>query len=841
MNNAPFITDGDAGWVKVDTRRPAHELEPGVAADAVNKRLEDGRAWPRHGVNLQPWGRPLVNLIPTGAAYTLMNGPLGLTFYGYNVPNAVAGQELFWTQGANDTGLLQFPPGTSPANGDLGLPVLPGSFTFGGGLLQLRSTAALPVTAIVNRMQTPRGFGRFNDPNGTDNLVLLTDDWRDGATEDGGRGRAWRIVAGQGPQAVPMNGHDVWDECRLVPCYNGLLLIRQGNERHYFSAAAVNAVTSQIQLNTAPAWASGDQVQVWGDPLLNSVLQGTNALVNLANLYFVKIIAGNKAELYLDSALTTKLDMSGGAVGRFYLERQALAPGFFGNGAPTLLMQPDGSGKTAFEVGFLSAPANVAATAFDGTAKILKAPSHRLIPGDKITYTHTTLAVETFYVAVLNNDQVMLYTTQANALAGGITNAQAPTPAWASGDYLTKFGASALPMPPAREGVYLPCGRSVLVNGQNNLAISDPLDPLHYSPYQALINANLGESDAVTSVIPLGTDVQARDITIVGKENVILAAIGLSGPAANWQLKEITREYGFLAPLATIIYGADVWGLSRKGIVSVSQGTAGATIGVALPVSFDLKKYIDLIDWPRAHQACAATWNNRVFFAVPLKGQTGTPRNNAVLVFNGLNQGWEGVWNGSALQVYHFARHKVYGEERLCFVNYHGQVCWLGEGWTDMVAGAAPLGITDSLTTRIYSKGSQDPKLWLRGRVLWDTNNPTLTVTAQAPGYNEKWPLLTNLTYDPTKYQAANTPDYDPANPASNFDAPNRADYSLTPGELIAPSGSLDIHQNTSEALRMRINDWGVQLVIANTQGSARLQGVLVEAVPARRTASKQT
>ena len=50
-----------------------------------------------------------------------------------------------------------------------------------------------------------------------------------------------------------------------------------------------------------------------------------------------------------------------------------------------------------------------------------------------------------------------------------------------------------------------------------------------------------------------------------------------------------------------------------------------------------------------------------------------------------------------------------------------------------------------------------------------------------------------------------------------------------------------DAHQNIEERLRLRLNDRSLQLRIANSTGSLRLQSVLVEAVPAAGTASRQT
>ena len=813
----PSIIDGDPGWTKVDTFRPANELEPGVAAEAVNKRFEDGRAWPRFNVNAEPWGAlPVLSgeLVPAGARYD------GSGHFGVKLePDA-----LYWLTLSD---LDMFAKDGSQVLGSIRNH---GPFLFQAQTALLQLTEAMRVGGLVGASLKaagrPRGFARFNDPDGFDNLVVAIDEWRTAAGEDGGRGRAWRLVSGNAPQAIPLNGHDIYGEARLVSCYNGLELLRQDNERHYFQAAALNGATNQIQLNCLPNWQSGDLVFFHASA--DGEVLGTTP-PNPETLYYVKNIAGNKVELYRDPGLSAKLTFDGGARGWFYLERRSAQPGYGGNGAPPLLMQADGSGKSAWENGFLSVPPSVAAAAWDGATKIVSAPNHRLVPGQEVVYTHVTGETQQFWVDVVNEHAVRLYQSDLKALGGGVANAQTPAPAWASGDLLEPKNASKAPMPPGREGLWLPIGRLVVANG-NNLAISDPLDPLHFAPYQASVTANLGEADDVTSMVSM-----TKDRFVIGKDNELLLFDGISQPNTSWQVTELTREYGWIAPLASVAVGKDAWGLSRKGVVSVVLTAQGELQGLADPVSRPMKKYLEQVDWKYASQACAAVWNNRYFLALPLKGQDPTKgpiKNNGVLVYNILNQGWEGMWQGDLLQIYCFARHLVYGEERLCFVNYAGQVCFLGDGWTD---AAAP--INDLLVTRTYTAGTMDPKLWLIADTVWDTNNPKLTVTARAPGYNENQVLLQDKTYDPTKHLVYGQPDYDPA--TGNFDEPNREDYSLSAAELT--KGALDVHQNVPERLRLRMNDWGVQIAIANSQGSARVQSVTVRGMPTLKLASRRS
>jgi hypothetical protein len=796
------VVDGDPAFYRVNTRTPAHALEPGVCADAVNKRFEDGRAWPRLDVEREPWG-------DVKSLRDHVSGDFNVCAYArYSDPNGFEVTVLVtdeWRTAAAVVGEAPTLPGLG-AEGGNGL----------GG-------------------EGGEGLGEEGGAGGA------------GGASDGGRGRVWLIMSGNGPKEVPLNGNDVWDTARLVPCNNGLVLLRWGNERHYFGAAAVVAA-NRIRLNAPQAWANGDAVLIGGDA--NSTFTGGALGVALNTLYFVKVEANNVVGLYRDSGLTLPLDFTG-AVGRFYLERQATQPGFYGNGAPPLLAQPNAIGNTLWDVGFLPVPVNLQVTNTSITFAIFTVPNHRLVPGDEVVLAgmpagHTP-ANGTWYAYPLNDHQLELYDTQVNAMLaanGSEVGLQVISNNGEHLAYLVKGGASSLPMPPAHEGFYTETNQLVLVNGANNICISDPNDPLHYTPFQASLTAQLGESGGVVAV----STFQAADCLVFLKSDSILALYNFAEGAAQWALRSVTLEYGCKAALSVRQWGNRLTFLSRRGLDCVMLSAFGVILPVEKPISFDLKKYIDLIDWPNAGQAVVETWNNRLFLAVPKRGQAGKAgtgkvesRNSMVLVLNYLNSepqkdifGWEGVWQGAALQVAGWARCDVYGESRLSFVDYAGQVNWLGDGWLDV--GNIP--IADSLTTRIYGGADKGRKKWLKGLVVWDTNGPTLTVTAVSPGYNERQPLLTDLVYDRTQYLDGSGAVYDPATQRPAFNTPNRADYSLAgPGELIG--GVPNVHQNIPETVRLRVDDWGVQLLIENKTGSCRLVSVELEGVRGPRAGTR--
>lgn len=860
-----MVSDGDAAYYRVDTRLPAHELPLGTLADAKNKMLPDGKAWPRWAVNQQAWGQTNPNMVAGGYFVVFPSGGSAC----WPVNGFIVGRSYLYIPG-NDTGLNTAEP--NPAGVVVGQYVPAGVFVAkqaayyltvpnnlpppGPGLIKV------PATAQIYLVLNNCGYARFEDPDGFDTGVLLSDDWRDLAGEDGGRGRAWRILPGNGPQAIPMNGNDIYGTARLIPCLQGIVMLRQDLELHYFSAAAVsgtagsaNVTANSIQLNCAPDWVDGDQVILWADPTVQPAgsafmgAPGENVPIN-GSYWHVKAVAGNKVELFADQALTQRAGWTAGAVGRFYLENRSTTPGYYGNGAPPLMAFPDLDGNPWYIAGFSAVPEQIFATALTGGTNVLTCLNHNFTPGQAVKYwsvsgkAFTGTAVVPIYVYVVDSNHIQLFTVQSDALAGAgasqLTSAGAPLSVWADTDYVVNASASGQPMPPGREGGFIG-QRLVVVNGLNNIVISDPNDPLHYTLLNGL-TANVGTGGKTMAVAGLSSD----DTLMILNQNSILALYYFGEGSANWVLREITREYGCVAPLSVLTVGVNLMFLSRRGYDRVIDTAFGVIQPVARPVSFDMDKYVKLVYWTNAALATAAQVDNRLLLALPQKGQVAPVQNNVVWSLNLLNSdpdkdawAWEGVWSGQYLLPYAFCNLSVFGKEWITFADYNGNVNWLSDGWLDLGLNQIP----DSMTTRRYTGNEAQlksaRKIWKRALVTWDTNNPNLTVSALAPGYNEVKVIAPSpITYDRTQYAAGEGPDYDPATQEPAFGAPYREDYSLAgPGELIG--GVPDVHQNITETFYPRLDAWGMQLVIANTQGSARIGQVEVWGVPGPRASSR--
>jgi hypothetical protein len=396
-------------------------------------------------------------------------------------------------------------------------------------------------TDIIVRVGRTLAYARFNNPADADIGVLLTDDWRDGSGEDGGRGRAFRIQANNVPLEIPLNGYDLWDTCRLTQCNNALVMHRHGEVRHYFPANSVNTTTDRITLNCTPQFTSGDLVEYNAvqdsDAGIVSSIEGPAAPASGAS-YYVKIVSGATIELY--TQFTAPATFNGQllfdtAVGRFYLRRVATNPGFFGNDAPNLILQPTAT-LNAFDNGWRAVPANVEITNTDDVLDNLTAPNHRLQPGQGVELISGTISgwSGTKYARPLNDHTLELYDTADHALDSNSTTGRTNLTTAGQTGYLAKLGASKLPMPPLRESVYY-LGRLIGINQKDNILISDAFDFLHFTLFTGTIPANLGESGQANWLRVLG-----EDVLLIGRSQSVLALTGHRAAGSWWRSRANT-------------------------------------------------------------------------------------------------------------------------------------------------------------------------------------------------------------------------------------------------------------------------------------------------------------
>jgi len=202
----------------------------------------------------------------------------------------------------------------------------------------------------------------------------------------------------------------------------------------------------------------------------------------------------------------------------------------------------------------------------------------------------------------------------------------------------------------------------------DHVAVSDILDYTSYDPVYSSFKINQGDSDNIERLYAFNDQT-----VVVFKSTSIYAVTGLYG---EWQnnavLDQITTEYGLVGPRSVANTGSDLWFLSQRGVVSLRQTEQNKLQGVSQPASTPIQPLIDRIDMAVAKDtACGAYWNNRYYLSVPLDG---SQQNNAVLVYDFLNQAWSGIDDGDAIKIKYLFVADFNGREHLYYVDYEGVI-----------------------------------------------------------------------------------------------------------------------------------------------------------------------
>ena len=137
-----------------------------------------------------------------------------------------------------------------------------------------------------------------------------------------------------------------------------------------------------------------------------------------------------------------------------------------------------------------------------------------------------------------------------------------------------------------------------------------------------------------------------EDALIVLNRNSIHQVKGTQGSLADTVVTELTGEVGCLARKTVVMRGADMIFLSDNGVYGLTFLNDYNLRGTEEPLSKNIQPYIDRINKNLADKSTAILHDNRYYIAVPLDSVPNgndARGNNAVLVYNFLNKGWESV------------------------------------------------------------------------------------------------------------------------------------------------------------------------------------------------------
>ena len=353
-------------------------------------------------------------------------------------------------------------------------------------------------------------------------------------------------------------------------------------------------------------------------------------------------------------------------------------------------------------------------------------------------YFITTASANTFtFFATADNitgATVVLGSPQSSG--GGFTHM--PAPPWAIYHqrrlwmpyYYTMAGSSGSPTITSR-------------NITDEIIASDILDQNTYDQIENNFRIASGGADYVVAIQPF-----AEDNIVVFNRNTIHLIRGVSQPLKDVAVQEVTREVGCIARKTVVQVGNQILFLSDNGVYSVNFEDLYNLRGASIPMSEAINPLIQRIN-PTYIANCVATYHdNRYYIAVPLDTST---ENNAILIYNFLNQGWESLdiieqngWN-----VREFIRAGAGGLNSLYVVNKDGGIHILNYREDDkdvvnlQIGGTATYySINSELKTRQYTGGTMDRKRFnyfeLQGqRSDSNVSDIAITFSAQNPDSEE--------------------------------------------------------------------------------------------------------
>lgn len=345
----------------------------------------------------------------------------------------------------------------------------------------------------------------------------------------------------------------------------------------------------------------------------------------------------------------------------------------------------------------------------------------------------------------------------------------------------------------------------------DELVISDILDPDTYDVLENQFRITAGVADFMVAAHPF-----SEDRALVFMRNSIHAIFGLSGSLGDCETKELTREIGCLARKSIAQYASQVLFLADNGVYAIGFFDEYNLRPVGEPLSAPIQPVIDRINPDLAGESVGVYFNNRYWLAVPLDSAPGAgdaTGNNAILVFNFLNGGWESIdsvadsrWNVLNL---HISRA---GERNdLYAVNSLGGVHKLDAADSDedeiaLIPGdpVQRVRVASELWTRQYEGGTEDRKRFSRAQVI-----------AESAGQQSE------ASVD------LRTEDPDNVVPLGKFS-----------GQLGAPLGPLN-----SASMRFRVGGYrgqGATITITPEFGRPKVKSVSVEATPTNRSTVAQ-
>lgn len=395
--------------------------------------------------------------------------------------------------------------------------------------------------------------------------------------------------------------------------------------------------------------------------------------------------------------------------------------------------------------------------------------------GDEIVYQATLFRARNNIAGDAQNlppsedpDNWLLITSKLYEVKAGQTPTPGETP---TGDESGKWQYTRDLFPFAARAIFIQ-NRVVAIYDRDLIAVSDVLEPAKFQPITNTRYINQGSADQLVGLWKF------NDTTVLCfKEQSVYVLENFYGDLASMRLDTLTQEFGLIAPDCVATVGNDVYFLSERGLVSITQTESNKLQGVVAPLSLDVEPLFKRINKTKVAQSQMAYWDNKLYLATAIDGSA---TNNVVLVYDFLTKSWQGMDTGNAVSVFKFFKAHLRDEERLFALGYDGFIRLYEDGVYDEINDSTSEEIALTIRTRMYENGTQDFKRWKNAVVNIATWGPEFSINAIYPGVNESRPLLPQTTFSRTCYDRPfNRPPFEVDNINGDHADPWRKDYSV--------------------------------------------------------------
>ena len=459
-----------------------------------------------------------------------------------------------------------------------------------------------------------------------------------------------------------------------------------------------------------------------------------------------------------------------------------------------------------------------AITFMSGTATVTTGAAHGFITGADVTIAGANESEFNgrFAITKISDTRFTFSTTSSNSTATGtitatnnkeyyqcstITSA-GESPSTAS----SKWTQLSTIMPNASHGVSVAnriivptkydASSTAYGNKRDFIAVSDALDHAH-TFFNQLFRINFGSNSEVVDLLVVDENriIIMQDLDVHMMTGFIVT--DTNGTLTNSaSVQPVIQNYGVPNRGASVVVGSNVFFYaSRRGIVSMAQTEQSKVRGVDLPLSEPIQPLIARIDARNESKIRLAYWDNKLWCACPIDGGN-SGENNALLVYDFLNQAWVSHDDGTAIKPKEFFVAEYNNAQRLFYIGTDGFINLVEENYEgdevadlSMLDGLKNEDISSYLLTRGYGQPSVDHKNYRTATVNIKTWNPQYTIKAKPDGVEEGQTLCTDRTKSRTDYyRPFDATPFEVSNKNSDIADPYREDYSV---ELDVPIDSL--------------------------------------------------